>query len=186
MEIDSRTFRHTVGQFVTGVTVIALEVDGTIRAMTANSFTSLSLEPPLVLFCVGKHTRAGQAVHAATGFSINILSEGQQDVSTYFAGAWKSGPPPAFAFLEWDGGPRLEGAIASLGCEIHAIHEGGDHWIVIGHVIATFRAEEERRQGAPGDRAAPRPLMFFRGAYATLGEERALLAPMPSFEGIGW
>jgi len=175
MAIDSRTFRHTVGQFVTGVTVIALEVDGTIRAMTANSFTSLSLEPPLVLFCVGKHTRAGQAVHAATGFSINILSEAQQDVSTYFAGAWKSGPPPEFAFLEWDGGPRLEGAIASLGCEIHAIHEGGDHWIVIGRVIAMHRAE-----------AAARPLMFFRGAYATLGEERALLAPMPSFEGIGW
>src|SRR5688572_27084636 len=59
MPIDSRTFRQTVGQFVTGVTVIALDVDGTLRAMTANSFTSLSLDPPLVLFCVGKHTRAG-------------------------------------------------------------------------------------------------------------------------------
>jgi 3-hydroxy-9,10-secoandrosta-1,3,5(10)-triene-9,17-dione monooxygenase reductase component len=175
MPIDSRTFRQTVGQFVTGVTVIAFEVDGTIRAMTANSFTSLSLEPPLVLFCVGKHTRAGQAIHAATGFSINILSEDQQDLSSYFAGAWKSGPPPAFAFLDWEGGPRLEGAVASLGCAIHGIHEGGDHWIVIGHVVATCRAE-----------SAPRPLMFFRGAYATLGEERALSAPMPAFEGIGW
>lgn len=175
MAIDSRTFRQTVGQFATGVTVIALEVDGTIRAMTANSFTSLSLEPPLVLFCVGKHTRAGQAIHAATGFSINILSEGQQDVSTYFAGAWKSGPAPAFVFLEWEGGRRLEGAVASLGCAIHGIHEGGDHWIVIGEVVATYRAE-----------VPPRPLMFFRGAYATLGEERALGAPLPAFEGIGW
>ena len=175
MSIDSRTFRQTVGQFVTGVTVIALEVDGTIRAMTANSFTSVSLDPPLVLFCVGKHTRAGQAVHAAAGFSINILAEGQQEVSTYFAGAWKSAPPPPFSFLEWQGGPRLEGSVASLGCEIHGIHEGGDHWIVIGHVIATYRAE-----------STPRPLMFFRGAYAALGEERAGIAPIPSFEGIGW
>jgi 3-hydroxy-9,10-secoandrosta-1,3,5(10)-triene-9,17-dione monooxygenase reductase component len=175
MPIDSRTFRQTVGQFVTGVTVIALEVDGTIRAMTANSFTSLSLDPPLVLFCVGKHSRAGKAVHAAAGFSINVLAEGQQDISSYFAGAWKSDPPPAFAFLEWNAAPRLEGAVASLGCEIHAIHEGGDHWIVIGHVIATYRSEAE-----------PRPLMFFRGAYATLGEERVFSAYLPSFEGIGW
>ena len=175
MSIDPRTFRQAAGQFATGVTVIALEVDGTIRAMTANSFTSLSLDPPLVLFCVGKHTRAGQAIHAATGFSINVLAEGQQDVSTYFAGAWKGDPPPAFAFLDWEGGPRLEGAMASLGCLVHAIHEGGDHWIVVGRVVALSR-----------DDGAPRPLMFFRGGYATLGEERALAAPLPAFEGIGW
>jgi 3-hydroxy-9,10-secoandrosta-1,3,5(10)-triene-9,17-dione monooxygenase reductase component len=175
MSIDARTFRHAVGQFATGVTVIALEVEGTVRAMTANAFTSLSLDPPLVLFCVGKHSRAGQAVHAAAGFSINILAEGQQDLSTYFAGAWHDAPPPAFAFLDWDGGPRLDGAIASLGCLIHAIHEGGDHWIVVGRVVAMHRAD-----------GAPRPLMFFRGAYATLGEERALAAAMPAFEGIGW
>ena len=175
MPIDSRTFRQTVGQFVTGVTVIALDVGGTLRAMTANSFTSLSLDPPLVLFCVGKHTRAGQAVHSATGFSINILAEGQQDVSTYFAGAWKSAAPPPFTFVEWEGAPRLEGSVASLGCDIYAIHEGGDHWIVVGRVVALHRPD-----------TIARPLMFFRGAYATLGEERALTAAIPSFEGIGW
>jgi 3-hydroxy-9,10-secoandrosta-1,3,5(10)-triene-9,17-dione monooxygenase reductase component len=65
--------------------------------------------------------------------------------------------------------------MASLGCDIHAIHEGGDHWIVIGRVVAMHRSE-----------TTARPLMFFRGAYATLGEERALIAAMPSFEGIGW
>lgn len=175
MAIDSRAFRQTVGQFVTGVTVIALEVDGTIRALTANSFTSLSLEPPLVLFCVGKQSRAGQAVKAASGFSINILAEGQQDVSTYFAGAWKSGPPPAFAFLEAEGGPRLEGCVASIGCHIHAVHEGGDHWIVVGRVVSLYRAE-----------SAPRPLVFFRGAYAALEEVRTLAAPAPALEGIAW
>jgi 3-hydroxy-9,10-secoandrosta-1,3,5(10)-triene-9,17-dione monooxygenase reductase component len=97
-----------------------------------------------------------------------VLSEGQQDISSYFAGAWRSGPPPPFVFLPWEGAPRLEGSIGSLGCELHAIHEGGDHWIVLGRVVALYRSD-----------GALRPLMFFRGAYATLGEERALLT-------IGW
>jgi len=155
MPIDSRTFRATVGQFVTGVTVIALENGGTIRALTANSFTSLSLDPPLVLFCIGKETKAGQAVHGASGFSINILAETQQDLSSYFAGAWKQPLPPPFTFVAWEGAPRLEGSVASLGCEIHAIHEGGDHWIVIGRVVALHHCD-----------GPCRPLVFFRGGYA--------------------
>ena len=159
MPIDSRTLRQAVGQFVTGVTVIALDVDGTTRAITVNSFTSLSLEPPLVLFCAGKDTRAGRAIHRATGFSINILAEGQQDLSAYFAGVRGDAPPPPFTFVSWEGGPRLEGAAASLGCSTHAIHEGGDHWIVIGEVTAVHRAD-----------AAIRPLVFFRGRYRALGE----------------
>ena len=175
MAVDSRAFRQTVDQFVTGVTVIALEVDGAIRALTANSFTSLSLDPPLVLFCVGKQSRAGQAVHQATGFSINILAEGQQDISTYFAGAWKSGPPPPFAFIETEGRSRLDGCLASMSCEIHAVHEGGDHWIVVGRVVSLYRAE-----------SAPRPLVFFRGAYVALEEVRTLAAPAPALEGIAW
>ncbi|HEY6508128.1 MAG TPA: flavin reductase family protein, partial [Vicinamibacterales bacterium] len=82
MSIDARTLRHTVGQFATGVTVVSTEVDGTLHAMTANSFTSLSLDPPLVLFCVGKQTRAGQLIHQASGFCVNILHEDQRDQST--------------------------------------------------------------------------------------------------------
>src|ERR1041385_344874 len=87
--VDSRAFRQAVGQFVTGVTVIAIEIDGEIRAMTANSFTSLSLDPPLALFCLGRHTKAGHTIHRASGFSVNILCEEQQDLSSYFAGGWK-------------------------------------------------------------------------------------------------
>ena len=63
MSIDAHAFRHTVGQFVTGVTVVAAEVHGAVRAMTANSFTSVSLDPPLVLFCVGKTAHLGQIIH---------------------------------------------------------------------------------------------------------------------------
>jgi flavin reductase (DIM6/NTAB) family NADH-FMN oxidoreductase RutF len=73
MSIYARAFRHTVGQFVTGVTVMAADVDGTISVMTANAFTSLSLDPPLVLFCFGMQTRMGQIVDSAARFSVNPL-----------------------------------------------------------------------------------------------------------------
>src|SRR5262245_62091681 len=105
MSIDSRTLRQTVGRFVTGVTVIAMEVDGEIRAMTANSFTSLSLDPPLVLFCLGKDTKAGLLIHDSPGFAVSILSSDQRDLSSYFAGMWKESSAPSFTFVNWDGGP---------------------------------------------------------------------------------
>ncbi|HEY6614728.1 MAG TPA: flavin reductase family protein, partial [Vicinamibacterales bacterium] len=89
------------------MTVIAMEVEGSIRALTANSFTSVSLDPPLVLFCVGKHTRAGQLIRQAGTFCVNILQETQRDQSTYFAGGWKEEVSPAFVFEQWHGTPRL-------------------------------------------------------------------------------
>ena len=157
---DSRAFRRAVGQFVTGVTVIAIELDGEIRAMTANSFTSLSLEPPLVLFCLGKHTKAGQLIHRASAFSVNILCEEQQDLSQYFAGAWKHSSPPAFTFSSWQSGaPRLDGSAVSLSCVTRDIHEGGDHWIVVGEVIAIHRRDD-----------VTVPLVFFGGRYVSLKE----------------
>lgn len=163
---DARTFRQTVGHFVTGVTVVAFDdADGTTRAMTANSFTSLSLDPPLILFCVGKHTRTGRAIHEARRFSINILAEDQQDLSQYFAGAWRQAVPPPFTFAHWNGRPRLEGCAASLACDIHAIHEGGDHWIVIGQVV-----------GVDCSQLDAKPLVFFRGGYAALSESAAFAA----------
>ncbi len=157
MSIDPRAFRQTVGQFATGVTVVAAEVGGAIRAMTANSFTSLSLDPPLVLFCVGKQTRMGAVVRSAAGFSVNILQQEQQALSTYFAGGWTEEAPPPFTFEPWEGGPLLAGSAAALGCAMHAIYEGGDHWIVIGRVIALYRNEN-----------GTAPLVFWRGRYAAL------------------
>jgi len=157
MQMDPRTFRQTVGRFVTGVTVIALEVDGETRAMTANSFTSLSLDPPLVLFCLGKETKAGQYIRSTPGFAVSILSQHQRDLSSYFAGAWKDPDPPSFSFTAWEGGPRLEGCVAALGCRLHAIHEGGDHWIVVGQVVAAYRADD-----------VGEPLVFFGGRYVSL------------------
>ena len=88
--MDPRTLRQTLGRFVTGVTVIALESEGEVRAMTANSFTSLSLDPPLVLFCLGKDTKAGRHIRSVSGFAVNILGHNQQDLSSYFAGSWRN------------------------------------------------------------------------------------------------
>ena len=160
MAFDVRTFRHTLGEFATGVTVIAAEFDGVVQAMTANSFTSLSLDPPLVLFCAGKLTRVGQLLLPQSGrFCINILHQAQQDQSMFFAGAWRDAEPPPFTFEDWHGAPRLVGSAASIVCETHAVHEGGDHWIVIGRVVAVDRLEAESR-----------PLLYFRGHYAAIAE----------------
>jgi flavin reductase (DIM6/NTAB) family NADH-FMN oxidoreductase RutF len=157
MAIDTWELRHVAGRFVTGVTVVALEVDGEIRAITANSFTSLSLDPPLVLFCLGKETKAGQAIHQVAGFSVNILQAQQQVLSVYFSGAWREADPPPFTFITWDGGPRLEGCAAALGCSIYGIHEGGDHWIVVGRVIALHVPD-----------GGVSPLVFYGGRYLSL------------------
>jgi 3-hydroxy-9,10-secoandrosta-1,3,5(10)-triene-9,17-dione monooxygenase reductase component len=160
MSIDPRAFRQTVGQFVTGVTVIAMEVEGEVRALTANSFTSLSLNPPLVLFCLGKGTRAGQAIEDVKAFTVNILSQEQLPLSTYFAGGWKQERAPSFSFTSSEGGPRLEGSVASLGCQVETVHEGGDHWIVVGRVMSMHRSELPRS-----------PLVFYGGRYAALAHD---------------
>jgi flavin reductase (DIM6/NTAB) family NADH-FMN oxidoreductase RutF len=80
VSIDPRAFRQTIGQFATGVTIITTEIAGTVRALTVNSFTAPSLDPPLVLFCVGKATKTGVVIHEAPGFAGNILRQEQQDL----------------------------------------------------------------------------------------------------------
>ena len=159
MSIDPKAFRHTVGHFVTGVTVIAADIEGSTRGMTANAFTSLSLDPPLVLFCVAKKAHLGQVIHLASGFSVNILTQEQQSLSTYFAGGWKEPEPPAFTFEPWSGGPKLAGIAAALGCAVEMIYEGGDHFIVIGRVLALYHCEPPTA-----------PLVFRAGRYAALAE----------------
>jgi len=154
---DSREFRNTVGHFATGVTVIATEVDGEVRGMTANSFTSLSLHPPLLLFCVLKTSHMAQVMRSTSHFSVNILQEDQQVLSTYFAGIWKGDAPPPFSFTRWDSVHRLEGCSAAMACAVETIYEGGDHWIVVGRVLSLYQSDGEYR-----------PLLFSRGRYGKL------------------
>jgi len=175
MPFDSKTYRQTVGRFLTGVTVVACEVEGGVKAMTANSFTSLSLDPPLLLFCPAKTTKTGQLIHRASSFSVNILREEQQALSTFFAGGWKEASQPPYRFVPLEGVPRLEGSLASLACAIHQIHEGGDHWIVVGRVTSIHQGIEPLR-----------PLAFHLGRYTSLQSLATSPAPdlYESFEPV--
>jgi 3-hydroxy-9,10-secoandrosta-1,3,5(10)-triene-9,17-dione monooxygenase reductase component len=166
MSIDSKAYRQTAGRFLTGVTVIAFEVETEVKAMTANSFTSLSLDPPLLLFCPAKTTRTGQLIHRAASFSVNILREEQQALSTFFAGGWKEPNDPPYRFVPLEGVPRLEGSLASLVCSTHQIYEGGDHWIVVGEVIAMHQGIEPLH-----------PLAFHLGRYTNLQTMSSSPAP---------
>jgi len=168
-EIDPRQFRQTMGFFATGVTIIATEVEGEIHAMTANAVTSLSLDPMLVLVCIGKLARMANRLRACGGFSINILREDQRALSTYFAGSWKEETPPPFRFVPWEGNPRLEGALAALGCHRYEVVEGGDHWIVIGEVIGLMTGIEPHH-----------PLLFYGGRYGQV--DRKERPPAPDLE----
>lgn len=152
--VDSQAFRNTMGLFATGVTVVAVEVAGEIFGMTANAITSVSLEPLLVLVCVQKDAHLMRFLRQSEGFSMNILSEEQEDLSRFFANMWHKSEPPHFVFHPWLGGPRLEGAIGAIACQTKEFLEGGDHWIVIGQVIDLYRAEN------PSD-----PLLYYRGRY---------------------
>ncbi len=164
--LDARNFRQTVGQLPTGVAVVATEVGGEIRGMTVNSLTSLSLEPKLMLFCVDKRSKMAELLQRAEGFSINFLRDEQQALSTYFAGSWKQETPPPFRFVPWSGGPRLEGCAAAVGCLLRESHDGGDHRIITGEVIALHTGIEPRY-----------PLVFHSGTYRKLDRHESEPAP---------
>src|SRR5277367_5168457 len=127
---NAKSFRETLGLLATGVSVVATHIEGQVHAMTANAVSSLSLDPPLVLFCPAKRARFSALLPQAAGFSINFLRDEQEALSTYFAGFWKEPTPPRHRFITSNGLPRLEGSLASLVCKKRAVYEAGDHWLV--------------------------------------------------------
>ena len=157
-EIDPRHFRNALGHFCTGVTVIAAMGDGEPVGFACQSFAALSLEPPLVLFCPGKSSRTWPVIEASGSFCVNVLAHAQMDVSQTFgqAGADK------FSSVAWtpapSGSPRLDGVLTWIDCTVESVLDGGDHWIVVGRVIAL------------GDQDDERPLLFYRGAYTATEE----------------
>ncbi len=158
MSIDPREFRDTVGCFATGITVITtVDEGGHPVGFTANSFTSLSLDPPLVLFCLDRKVASFEAFATERPFAVNVLTSAQTEVSQRFA---TSGPEKweGFEFESWEtGSPILRDCLANLECTIESIHEGGDHVIVTGRVVAINRADTPA--GA---------LLFYKGRYAEL------------------
>ncbi|HEY8552498.1 MAG TPA: flavin reductase family protein [Thermaerobacter sp.] len=157
MPIAPQLLRQAMGQFATGVTVITAEVDGAVHAMTANAITSVSLEPPLVLVCVGRQRAMHGVLERAGRYGINVLAADQEPVARFFAR--QTDQEPAYRFVQQPPkAPRLEGALAYLDCRVVERLPGGDHTI--------FLAEVEHAEVYGGD-----PLLFFGGRYARLASQ---------------
>lgn len=155
---DPRQFRQVLGHFLSGVTVVAVRHDGETRGMTASAFSSLSLDPPLVLVCVGHKAHLHALLRADGRFSISILAQDQGPVSNHFAGY---APDVAVTWDDTFGGtPVVAGALAWLDCAVQELHPGGDHTIVIGRV--------ERAAVADGA-----PLAYYRGKYGRFAQNES-------------
>ena len=158
VDFDSRKLRDTFGRFATGVTVVStVNGSGEYFGLTANSFTSLSLDPPLVLFCLDFKALSFDAFQDASHFVVNVLAEDQEDLSTHFARSsvdkWNG-----IAYETWDSGcPVLPDSIAVLECHTVTRHEGGDHLIIIGQVERVRHDDSETR-----------PLLFYTGRYGAI------------------
>lgn len=136
--LDARAFRQVMGTFPTGVTVVTVtDSVGNPLGLTVNSFTSVSLEPPLVLVCIGRSSATHDRLLEVGRFAVNVLSAGQEGMAVRFASE-----PSAERFqgVGWEAGPAgvplLDGAAAWLSCTLEAVHPGGDHSIFVGRVDA--------------------------------------------------
>jgi len=149
--------REVMAQFATGVTVLTAGGEAA-HGMTANAFSSVSLEPPMVLCCVSRAARMHDAIVTAGGYGVNILAADQRELSKYFADWRRPNGMAQFDSVDWTPGPKtgaplLEGALAWLECELEAVYEGGDHSIFLGRVLGSSRGS--------GDHS----LVFYGGNY---------------------
>jgi flavin reductase (DIM6/NTAB) family NADH-FMN oxidoreductase RutF len=154
---DPRTLRDALGCFATGVTVVTcLNAKGDPAGLTVNSFTSVSLDPPLLLVCIAKPAASAAALTSASHFAVNVLQTGQQPASIRFS----TRDEDRFGATPWScgeaGAPILKDSLGVFECERFAVYDGGDHHILVGRVIkASFDASLD-------------PLLSFRGRYRRL------------------
>jgi len=160
LDISSElNLRQLFGTFATGVTIVTCQDhDGTKAAVTANSFTSLSITPPLVLFCLSRSAGSAPVFMRAAEFSIHVLEAHQADLARACAapGLDKLNSLKAVASGSC-GGPRLEGVLTRIDCRRYSMHEGGDHFVMIGEVIGGEAAND-----------AMQPLIFHQGEFTCL------------------
>ncbi|HEX6741103.1 MAG TPA: flavin reductase family protein [Sphingomicrobium sp.] len=154
---DPRTLRDALGCFATGVTVVTcLDDEGRPAGLTVNSFTSVSLDPPLLLVCIHKQAASAAALCGAENFAVNVLQTGQQPASITFSTRVED----RFEETPWScgeaGAPILRDSLGVFECARFAVYDGGDHHILVGRVVkASFDAGLD-------------PLLFFRGSYRRL------------------
>jgi flavin reductase (DIM6/NTAB) family NADH-FMN oxidoreductase RutF len=159
MNFDQRAFRNALGCFATGITVVTtVATDGQPVGLTVNSYNSVSLDPPLVLFSLAGNSQHLDVFRGSGCFAVNVLAEDQRDLSVRFATSiedrWQG-----VAYETWEtGAPILTGCLASFECRTEAMHEGGDHIIMVGRVCRLISVQEGR------------PLLYFQGKYARVGE----------------
>jgi flavin reductase (DIM6/NTAB) family NADH-FMN oxidoreductase RutF/DNA-binding MarR family transcriptional regulator len=161
--VDPRSFRRSLGQYATGVTIITTKVGDDRAGVTANSFASVSLDPPLILWSISKTSRSFGLFENCKSFTINILGKDQAPVSQHFSSA----ETDKFSGVKWsegfDGVPAIDGAIAIFECTVEARYPGGDHIILLGRVRNFARYE--------GD-----PLLFSQGRYGIAEEHPDFVA----------
>ena len=154
-EEDTRAFRDALGRFATGVTVVTVLGDDGPMGMTANSFASVSLDPPLVLWSPARSSSRFERFAGAVNYAIHVLDADQIDLSARFSRGGAGFDGLAYRSTP-EGVPLLAGALARFDCRVHAVHEGGDHAIVVGRVL--------RASARAGD-----PLLFALGRFGRFG-----------------
>ena len=158
--VDPSAFRKAMGSFPTGVTVVTVACADTMHGVTVNSFSSVSLDPMLVLVCLEESSRALGLIERAGVFGVNVLSAGQQDVSRRFASRHRPAGPAMFDGVPLEAGATgclvLAGAAASFSCRLRQSYRAGDHLIVLGEVVTLVHRPELE------------PLIFHAGTYKSL------------------
>jgi flavin reductase (DIM6/NTAB) family NADH-FMN oxidoreductase RutF len=155
---DRRGFRHALGAFPTGVTVISTVTEqGTLIGLTANSFSSVSLDPPLILFSLARRSPSLDVFQRSGFFAVSVLASDQGELSNRFATSSAVKWQGVDYVLGGDCGcPLIAGALAGFECKTHALHDGGDHVVLVGYVLRFERL------------VMGEPLVFCRGSYRTL------------------
>ncbi len=157
MTVSPEEFRKVMGEFATGVTIVTTaNSEGTPYGLTVNSFTSVSMNPLLVVVCLDKQLSGLSAFKESGKFGVNILAEDQSDLSDHFARAGTDRSEGPYVTGK-TGVPLLKGVLATMECEISILYPGGDHILVLGEVKRTEILQPEEK-----------PLLFYRGRYTSV------------------
>ena len=159
MKHEGRAFRNALGEFATGVAAVTTVVEGQSPiGITVNSFSSVSLDPPLILWCLDKKSDTADVFNKCRGFTVNVLNGSQQDLSNRLSRPGEHSLQGIATSQGVNGVPSIDEALTSFECEVETRHDAGDHIIMIGRVIGFHQHEPIA------------PLIYHRGAYCALAD----------------